>query len=223
MCEMHEQSERPQSAGEEIANGISHGIGVIAALVSAPFLMISAVHKGRRIGHRRLRRFCRSDGPDVPGIHVVPFLSGWQGKSRLSGTRPRSDFRPHCRHIHSIYARRASRSLGMDVTGSGMGPCNIRRDGEGHGGHPASLPIHRIIPGYGVADPHSDSAAMASNAIIRNLVAPGGRYGIHSRRCILCGEARALRSFRMALLRYCRHYMSLLCGAMVCLKEEMGE
>ncbi len=46
MCEMHEQSERPQSAGEEIANGISHGIGVIAALVSAPFLMISAVHKG---------------------------------------------------------------------------------------------------------------------------------------------------------------------------------
>ena len=46
MCEMHEQSERPQSPGEEIANGISHGIGVIAALVSAPFLMISAVHKG---------------------------------------------------------------------------------------------------------------------------------------------------------------------------------
>jgi len=43
---MPAQLERPQSPGEEIANGVSHGIGVIAALVSAPFLMISAVHKG---------------------------------------------------------------------------------------------------------------------------------------------------------------------------------
>jgi hemolysin III len=46
MREMPAQSERPQSPGEEIANGVSHGIGVIAALVSAPFLMISAVHEG---------------------------------------------------------------------------------------------------------------------------------------------------------------------------------
>ncbi len=46
MGEIPAKTERPQSPGEEIANGISHGIGVVACLVSAPFLMISAVHKG---------------------------------------------------------------------------------------------------------------------------------------------------------------------------------
>lgn len=34
--------EREQSRGEEIANSISHGIGVVAALVAAPFLIIHA-------------------------------------------------------------------------------------------------------------------------------------------------------------------------------------
>lgn len=37
---------RSQSPGEEIANGISHGIGLIAALVASPFLLGAAVRKG---------------------------------------------------------------------------------------------------------------------------------------------------------------------------------
>ncbi len=32
---------RPQSPGEEIANGVSHGIGLVAGLVAAPFLLAS--------------------------------------------------------------------------------------------------------------------------------------------------------------------------------------
>jgi len=38
--------EREQSRGEEIANSISHGIGVVAALVAAPFLIIHAMQHG---------------------------------------------------------------------------------------------------------------------------------------------------------------------------------
>lgn len=38
--------EREQSRGEEIANSISHGIGAVAALVAAPFLIIHAVQHG---------------------------------------------------------------------------------------------------------------------------------------------------------------------------------
>jgi hemolysin III len=35
-------SERPQSLGEEIANSVSHGVALLAAIVGAPFLIIAA-------------------------------------------------------------------------------------------------------------------------------------------------------------------------------------
>lgn len=38
--------EREQSQGEEIANSISHGIGLVAALVATPFLIMHAVQHG---------------------------------------------------------------------------------------------------------------------------------------------------------------------------------
>ena len=38
--------ERPQSLGEEIANSISHGFGLLAALVAFPFLVIAAQPRG---------------------------------------------------------------------------------------------------------------------------------------------------------------------------------
>jgi hemolysin III len=41
-----EVSERPQSLGEEIANSLSHGLGLAAALVGASFLIVTAVQQG---------------------------------------------------------------------------------------------------------------------------------------------------------------------------------
>lgn len=35
-------NERPQSLGEEIANSVSHGVALVAAIVGAPFLIIAA-------------------------------------------------------------------------------------------------------------------------------------------------------------------------------------
>ena len=37
---------RPQTLGEEIANSISHGLGLIAAIVATPFLLVAAVRSG---------------------------------------------------------------------------------------------------------------------------------------------------------------------------------
>jgi hemolysin III len=37
---------RPQTLGEEIANSISHGIGLLLALAAVPVLIIAAVHRG---------------------------------------------------------------------------------------------------------------------------------------------------------------------------------
>ncbi len=39
-------SERPQTLGEEIANSVSHGVALLAALVAAPFLIVAASHAG---------------------------------------------------------------------------------------------------------------------------------------------------------------------------------
>jgi len=38
--------ERPQSPGEEIANSVSHGLGLLAALAACPFLLIAAHQSG---------------------------------------------------------------------------------------------------------------------------------------------------------------------------------
>jgi hemolysin III len=41
-----EVPKREQSRGEEIANSISHGIGLAAALVATPFLVVHAIRRG---------------------------------------------------------------------------------------------------------------------------------------------------------------------------------
>ncbi len=40
------QAARPQSYGEEIANSVCHGIGLVGAIVGAPFLIIGAARHG---------------------------------------------------------------------------------------------------------------------------------------------------------------------------------
>src|SRR5438094_10194414 len=37
---------RRQSAGEELANSISHGIGLLGAMIGAPILIMAAFHHG---------------------------------------------------------------------------------------------------------------------------------------------------------------------------------
>ena len=41
-----ELEERPQSLGEEIANSVSHGIGLLAALAAFPILVTAALQRG---------------------------------------------------------------------------------------------------------------------------------------------------------------------------------
>jgi len=41
---------RPQSLGEEIANSVSHGVGLLAAVLAIPVLLVSAVRRGSVAG-----------------------------------------------------------------------------------------------------------------------------------------------------------------------------
>src|SRR5512143_3734988 len=38
--------ERPQSPGEEFANSVSHGVGLLAALIATPVLLVTAARRG---------------------------------------------------------------------------------------------------------------------------------------------------------------------------------
>ena len=42
--------ERPQSLGEEIANSVSHGVGLVLALAAFPVLITSALKRGDAMG-----------------------------------------------------------------------------------------------------------------------------------------------------------------------------
>src|SRR5437660_12623479 len=46
MDEMRALPGRMQSAGEELANSISHGMGFIAALIGTPILLLAALQRG---------------------------------------------------------------------------------------------------------------------------------------------------------------------------------
>lgn len=38
--------DRPQTPGEELANALSHGLGLLGALIGVPFLIVAAAHTG---------------------------------------------------------------------------------------------------------------------------------------------------------------------------------
>jgi hemolysin III len=42
--------DRTQSLGEEIANSVSHGVGLLAALAAAPVLVLAAVERNHAAG-----------------------------------------------------------------------------------------------------------------------------------------------------------------------------
>ena len=46
MAEVSTLQERPQSLGEEVANSVSHGIGLLAALAGFPVLVMGALQRG---------------------------------------------------------------------------------------------------------------------------------------------------------------------------------
>jgi len=50
MVEVLELQERPQSLGEEIANSVSHGLGLLAALAAFPVLVVTALQRGDAAG-----------------------------------------------------------------------------------------------------------------------------------------------------------------------------
>ena len=69
-----------QSTGEELANSISHGIGLVGAIVGTPVLLLAAFHHGGILLSYRYTRFRRNDVAAVFGIDALPCLAANAGK-----------------------------------------------------------------------------------------------------------------------------------------------
>ena len=67
-----------QSKGEELANSISHGIGLCAALIGAPMLLLKA----------RRGDFCGHGVDVVSGINALPRVSANAPEIHPAGIRP---------------------------------------------------------------------------------------------------------------------------------------
>lgn len=65
---------RSQSLGEEIANSVSHGVALLAALVAAPFLVVAAARRRRE--YRGDKHFCGDHGAALPYVDAVPRAAG---------------------------------------------------------------------------------------------------------------------------------------------------
>ena len=50
MTDMKKPPERTLSLGEEIANSVSHGIGLAGVLIATPVLVLAAIQRGSVLG-----------------------------------------------------------------------------------------------------------------------------------------------------------------------------
>jgi len=73
--------EREQSGREEIANSISHGIGLIASLMATPFLIMYAVQCADTGIHRRGKSLRGNDGVALSFFYALSCPAARQGQA----------------------------------------------------------------------------------------------------------------------------------------------
>ena len=103
--------ERTETLGEEIANSISHGVGFLASLAAAPFLVIAAVQNGGTweiLGASVFSVTANRFGTDRRPHGEVRFT----GRSQIVGTRGELLFRAPAQrevvHVQKIDPARGS-------------------------------------------------------------------------------------------------------------------
>ena len=166
----HAQSRRPWSRGEEIANSISHGIGLLAALIAVPLLLAEAARRGDAQSVARVGCIRPHNPSCLSGVHALPRLTGRQGECALRSPRQRRRVPPHRWHLHSPHSRITARRVGVI-------PLRARLDtGRGRsrsdrGGRPALPgPIRLSLSWHGMAVSHRSAPDRADHATLPGLL-----------------------------------------------------
>ena len=207
--------ERTQSLGEEIANSVSHGVGLLAAVATAPVLVLTALQRGGVSGILGVSVF--------PATMVVLYLA-----STLYHALPRNRAKRVFQVLDhgAIYLLiagtytpftlgRAPRPVGLDAVRArvGSGRCWYRPQGCRRDTVPGHFDMR--VSRHGVARPHRGKAISVPCATEESVLAPCRRHRVHGGCSVFRREAGPLRPFRLAPVRYGRHRISLHRGAVV--------
>jgi len=200
-----------QSTGEELANTISHGIGLIGAMIGTPILLLAAFHHGSisfLIG---------------TVVFTVTMLVLYLG-SLLYHAWPQTPAKSILQVLdHSaiflliVCPGSASWSVGLDHAGTYLGIGRLRCIGQGDARHCAPQEIcDGSLSGNGLAGSHFYPAACARGSAFRAALASCRWNRLHDRRVVLREQTSALRTFCLASVCPRRHRLSL-CGR-VCVR-----
>ena len=107
---------KPQTIGEEIANSLSHGIGLLAAVAAVPVLVLAAIQRGGAPGivGASVRNH---DGIDVPHIHALPHLAKEQGQAGIPSSGSRGDLPPDRWNVHAVRVGCTQWCVGLTLLG----------------------------------------------------------------------------------------------------------
>jgi len=201
--------ERAQSLGEEIANSVSHGVGLLAAMIAAPVLVLDAMQRG---GAATVL------GAGVFAATMVLLYLASTLYHALPQNRAKRVFRAldHGAIFLLIAGTYTPFTLGV-LRGTwgwlGLGDC--RSDSEGRREAPIPRALDVPLSGHGVAGADRGSTVVASRPAGRSAVAVRGGDRLHGRRGVLRGAASALQPLCLAPVRSRGHRLSLLRRALV--------
>ena len=123
--ELRVSPKRMQSAGEELANSISHGIGLCAALIGAPILLLEARRSSP--GFSRRGDFCGHDVDVVSRINALPCVATNAREIHSAGRGSFGDLFVNRWNIHTVHAGPASRLLWIHHARACLGARDFRR------------------------------------------------------------------------------------------------
>ena len=120
-------TDRPQTLGEEIANAISHGLGLLLAIASLPILVVMAARHGTAVNIVAVCIFSVT----MMMLYAVSMLYHAVPEGRVKSFLNRVDHAAIylfiAGSVHAVRAGRAQRPLGLGAV--------RRRLGDGRRGH----------------------------------------------------------------------------------------
>ena len=216
--EIQASEKRPYSLGEEIANSVIHGIGVVLSIAALVILVAVAVLSGDPFklaaASSTASRSCSSTQ-----LHALPRLPAAAGEARLQDPRPLRHLPAHRGHLHAVLPRDAAGRRWLVALRGRLGA----RDGGHRAGGvldlPAALALGARLPRLGLARRarHQSADARPRTRRACGCWSPAasptrsGRSSTCSRRCPTC-----TRSGTSACLRAARcHFLAVLLFVMV--------
>ena len=195
-----------QSAGEEVANGISHGIGLVGAMIGTPILLLAALHHSNIPFFIGTIIFTTTMVLVYTGIDALSLLAADPYEISSPSNRSRGDLFVNRGNVHAIclgpVTRRWRVSRAWDRLGTRAFRCHHESDTRRA---PSSETSDDSLPWDGLDRTHLDTSARAGNSIIGPVLFDRRWDRLHSGNFIFRERAVALWPFRLASVRACGH------------------